>query len=76
VSVRSESYFSRPCDFTVTDEGRTALVSAEACECIDLLVADGCFQCRECGTIYGVVNGWSHAPRRNHWRRTASIGVV
>lgn len=55
---------SASCGFVVTDRGREDLEQLETCECIDLLVVDGCFVCRECGTIYGVVVGYSRPPRR------------
>lgn len=69
--VTRQSYASRPCGFSLTLSGVDALECADSCECADLLVADGCFQCRECGTIYGLVHGWSKSPRRSSWRRAS-----
>jgi hypothetical protein len=66
--VTRPSYASRSCGFSITLSGVDALQSSETCDCCDLLVADGCFQCRECGTIYGLVHGWAKSPRRSHWR--------
>jgi hypothetical protein len=40
----------------------------EACDCVDLLVWDGLFRCRECGTVYGLVYGYNHFRPRRRWR--------
>jgi hypothetical protein len=54
------------CGYYPTDLGRLADAD-ETCDCQDLLVVDGAFRCRECGTVYGVVYGFSRFPRRA-WR--------
>ena len=63
------TYASRSCGYVLTTQGIADLLDHERCDCVDLLVADCCFQCRECGTIYGLVHGWSRSPRRSNWRR-------
>jgi hypothetical protein len=68
VNVTRSTYASRSCGYVLTLQGLDQLQGAATCDCIDLLVADGCFQCRECGTIYGLVHGWARSPRRTHWR--------
>jgi hypothetical protein len=68
--VRAAQY-SRSCGYVLTALGTEAATDVETCECVDLLVVDGCFQCRECGTVYGLVFGWAKSPRRTHWRRQA-----
>ncbi len=66
--VTRSDHASRSCGYVLTLQGVQDLADCERCDCIDLLVADGCFQCRECGTIYGLVHGWAKSPRRTHWR--------
>jgi hypothetical protein len=69
VYVTRSTYGSQPCGYVVTLSGVQAAAELDTCECVDLLVADGCFQCRACGSIYGLVHGWARSPRRSQWRR-------
>lgn len=50
--------------YVVTDEGRNDLLRAETCPCNQLFVCDGVYSCQPCGTIYGVVFGFSVTPRK------------
>lgn len=50
--------------YVLTDEGRYDLVAAKRCECAQLWVSDGVYRCDQCGTIYGVVFGFTVTPRR------------
>lgn len=50
--------------YVLTDVGRTDLLCAETCSCNQLWVCDGVNQCLVCGTIYGVVYGFTVAPRK------------
>lgn len=50
--------------YVLTDEGRDALLRLPTCSCSQLFVSDGCYTCHECGTIYGVVFGFTVAPSR------------
>lgn len=59
VLVQNPSHYDEPCGFVVTDAGRNAHLSVETCDCADLLVFDGAYQCRVCGTVYGLVYGFS-----------------
>lgn len=54
-----------PCGYVpnhVVDE--ECVDQVETCLCSDLLVFDGALQCRECGTVYGLVYGYNRYPRR------------
>jgi hypothetical protein len=57
--VQNRPDYDVPCGYVVTLAGMDALLSVETCECVDLLVVDGAFQCRACGTVYGLVHGFS-----------------
>lgn len=50
--------------YRLTDHGQEAAKCAEPCPCNQLWVSDGCYQCHECGTIYGVVFGFTVTPRK------------
>lgn len=50
--------------YVLTDQGREDLLRAPTCSCSQMFVTDGCYTCHECGTIYGVVFGFTMAPRR------------
>jgi len=54
--------------WALTLQGVDALLELETCQCPDLMVADGCYQCWECGTVYGIVFGYARLPRRNRRR--------
>lgn len=58
ISLRSDTRY------VLTDEGREDLLRAPRCECNQLWISDGCYQCNVCGTIYGVVFGMTITPRR------------
>jgi hypothetical protein len=64
VSLRADARY------VLTAQGREDLVYAQRCECSQLFVSDGVYACPHCETIYGVVYGWTIAPRKLR-RRTA-----
>lgn len=64
VSVRGEPRYA------VTPAGREMFLSADICRCNQLWVSDGAYRCHECGTIYGVVYGFT-VPSRRAGRVTA-----
>ena len=59
VLVQNRPDYDVPCGYVVTQAGQDAHLSVETCDCVDLLVIDGTYQCRECGTVYGLVHGFS-----------------
>ena len=50
--------------YVLTDQGREDLQYAPRCECSQLWVSDGVYQCHQCETIYGVVFGFTVTPRK------------
>jgi len=50
--------------YVLTDVGRNDLLYAKHCECSQLWISDGVYRCDQCGTIYGVVFGFTVTPRR------------
>lgn len=50
--------------YRMTDDGRDTAECAERCPCNQLWVSDGVYQCHTCGTIYGVVFGFTVTPRK------------
>lgn len=50
------------CD--ITDTGRWALEQLPTCDCFQLWISEGCYRCAGCGTIYGVVFGFTVMPRK------------
>lgn len=61
---------SRSCGYVLTDLGAADAAEGSSCACEDLLVIDGTYQCRECGTVYGIAYGWAKPPRRSKWRHS------
>ena len=57
--------------YVLTDEGRSALKNAQQCQCSQLWVTDGVYQCCECSTIYSVVYGFTMTPRKLRGRMRA-----
>lgn len=53
--------------FSITPEGHEDLVSAETCECVQVVEA-GLIVCHECGTVYGLLRQSSFASARSQWR--------
>lgn len=51
--------YDSPCGYVVTCRGLSALLEASPCECPDILVVNGVNQCQDCGTVWGVVYGFS-----------------
>lgn len=56
--------YPREIGYRVTDKAREALETAATCQCNQLWVSDGVYQCHECGTIFGVVYGLTLTPRK------------
>jgi len=50
--------------YIVTPQGHEAAENAETCQCNQLWVRDGVFECGLCGSIYGIVFGFSVPPRK------------
>jgi hypothetical protein len=50
--------------YVLTERGREDLLYAPRCQCSQLWVCDGVYQCLECQTIYSVVYGFSMPTRR------------
>lgn len=56
--------------FRVTPQGLAALEDAELCDCVDLVVFEGVYQCRVCSTCFAIaVMLWDDTPRPLPWRR-------
>lgn len=59
--------------YRLTDDGREWAELATRCACAQLWISDGVYQCHECGTVFGVVFGFSLPPRKLRGTRIGGV---
>lgn len=74
--MRTTRSVDAPCGFRVAGRLSEQLSELESCSCETLIVTNGTYLCWECGTIYGLVYGWSRMPRRTSLRRHRNVGGI